>query len=73
MSDFHGKATISIDGEEIGEVKDIEIEPLSDKEIYGVERKECDHCGNLIAPPNMVIVGGTDGDKVGVYHIDCKP
>ena len=40
MSDFHGKATISIDGEEIGEVKDIEIElDVALNQIYKLKGK----------------------------------
>jgi len=73
MSEFSGIAHLDIDGERI-EVEHVDIETdLSDKEVFGVERRECDECGALIHPLDMVIVAGTDPERVGVYHADCKP
>lgn len=71
MSGFQGLAHVHIDGEKV-EIEHIDIETdLSDKEIFGVDHKECDDCGGLIHPTDMVMVASTDKDKGGVYHINC--
>lgn len=71
--DFSGIAYVDINGERI-EVENIDIETdLSEKEVFGVRSKECDACGHSVRPLNMIIVSGTDGEKSGTYHKDCKP
>ena len=75
MTQHYGNAKLTVDGEEIGELENVELntENLSEKEVYGLERDTCDHCGKEIHPADMVITWSTDGDKSGVYHTDCRP
>jgi len=73
MSEFSGIAHLDIDGERI-EVEHVDIETdLSDKEVFGLERKECDECNSLIHPMDLLIVASTEPEWGGVYHTDCKP
>jgi len=71
--DFYGAAYVGINGDEI-EVEHIDIDTeLSDREVFGMERRECDDCGGVVHPINMILVASTKGDVGGVYHKDCRP
>ena len=72
MTDFHGVANVKIDGEQI-EVQHIDIETdLSTQEVFGHDSKECDECGGLVHPLDMLIVASTGGGNSGVYHQGCR-